>query len=56
MKHLRNSLIALALIGGFLAASKGDYEQQVEDNQHYCEMISEGVWFASQQEIVRRCE
>ena len=39
----------------FLSVSESDYDQAIEDNAHWCEMVKSGIWYAGQDEINRRC-
>ena len=50
------TLSALLIIGALLWASNEDYDQEVDDNQYWCENIESGLWFASEDEYKQRCE
>lgn len=45
-------LLAITL---FLAVSGSERAIIEDENTHWCQMIEEGVWYASQDEISNRC-
>jgi hypothetical protein len=56
MKRLIQIWAVLVAITLFLAVSGDDREVLESENDHWCQMIEEGVWYASQDEIATRCE
>ena len=54
----RNSmltLMAVVVLVLFGVVSDRDYRDALDDSEHWCQQISDGVWHASQAEIERRC-
>lgn len=48
---MKKLLIALSLIGYFVIAGSMDYQDQVAQEDKYCEMVKEGVWPAFKENI-----
>lgn len=54
----RNSmlvLMAVVVLVLFGIVSDQDYRDALDDSEHWCQQISDGVWHAGQNEIERRC-
>ena len=54
----RNSMLALMAMVVLLlfgVVSDQDYRDELDDSEHWCQQISDGVWHASQDKIERRC-
>lgn len=47
---------ALFIIAAFLVVSGLDREIQQNENNHWCDMVASGTWYASQDEYAVRCE
>ena len=46
-------LVALIILTFLIPES--DYEVQVEENEYWCDSVSDGYWHSSQETYVRRC-
>jgi len=55
MNYLGKIVLCILLIAVFLKVSSDDYEIEVQENDHWCQMIDDGLWFSGQDEYTRRC-
>ena len=54
-RNSMQALVAVVVLVLFGVVSDQDYRDELNDNEHWCQMIDDGVWYAGQDEIERRC-
>lgn len=52
---MKKILAIVFMVVAYMFVSNDDYQVQVEENDHWCDMIEQKVWYASQDEIAQRC-
>ena len=53
-RYFRAAMLALLAIL-VLEVMEEDHKIEVEENDHWCQMIEEGVWFSDEDEYKQRC-
>lgn len=57
IKTVLNGVLAilLALVLAAYLMPKSDYDIAVEENEYWCDSVSNGYWHSSQETYVKRC-
>ncbi len=52
---MKKLVLFIIFLVAYSVVSNDDYEAELQENAHWCQMIEEGTWYAGQDEIEIRC-
>lgn len=55
IKRARYWFVLFILVWMIMIVSTQDYETEVMENKHWCDLVEQGIWGASHYEYLRRC-